>query len=352
MSMAARIAYESTHEMSLRAGRSFESQSAGSHLQVRDGTRRPMKAISSPADYGRTATPDWRKTDWMEFERDLVIAGRRVHYADVGAGDRCFLLVHGMGGRWQHWLETIPTLAEYGRVLAVDLPGFGASERAARAVSLQDFADVTAELALRLGEARVVAIGHSMGGQIALRLADQYRELTAGLVLVGGAIYQFRSSLNLRDELRLLLRRPMEALACVAELSTAGVRVPSWLGRRIVDSPRLRQLLLSPYFLEPSALPDDAVRLVVEGAGAPGTRDAVRALAVANLRQPIDPISCPVLSLTTRGDRIVPLADAEAFQADLPGTRTVVLDGCGHMPMLERPQAFNSELVQFIEGLV
>jgi pimeloyl-ACP methyl ester carboxylesterase len=47
----------------------------------------------------------------------------------------------------------------------------------------------------------------------------------------------------------------------------------------------------------------------------------------------------------------VPLADTEAFQHDCPRARTVVLEGCGHLPMLERPQAFNTHLVKFIEAL-
>jgi pimeloyl-ACP methyl ester carboxylesterase len=76
-------------------------------------------------DYGRPAEPAWRGTDWSAYERDNVIAGRRLHYLEAGGADRAFVLVHGMGGRWQHWLETIPALVDQGRVLALDLPGFG-----------------------------------------------------------------------------------------------------------------------------------------------------------------------------------------------------------------------------------
>jgi pimeloyl-ACP methyl ester carboxylesterase len=60
-------------------------------------------------------------------------------------------LIHGMGGHWQHWLETIPFLAQRGRVLAVDLPGFGRSEPLANGVSLDGLADTTAALCRAVG---------------------------------------------------------------------------------------------------------------------------------------------------------------------------------------------------------
>lgn len=84
-----------------------------------------IELVSADGDYGRPAAPGWRETDWRAHERDAIVAGRRLRYIDVGSGPRCFVLIHGMGGRWQHWLETIPALAKRGRVLAIDLPGSG-----------------------------------------------------------------------------------------------------------------------------------------------------------------------------------------------------------------------------------
>jgi len=52
-----------------------------------------------------------------------------------------------------------------------------------------------------------------------------------------------------------------------------------------------------------------------------------------------DPLTgrCPILSLAASDDRVVPLPDTEALQRDAPRARTIIFDGCGHMPMLERP---------------
>lgn len=311
-----------------------------------------INRVPAAADYGKPACPGWRDTDWSAFERDAVVNGRRLHYLDVGTGERCFVLVHGMGGRWQHWLETIPALAEHGRVLAVDLPGFGRSERAAGSASLDGFADAAAELVSHLGEERVVLVGHSMGGPIAVRFAARHPHLAEAIVLVSGATFQFSALLGLRKVVRFVMQRPRETAAIVTEILTAGLPAPRPLRDLIVRSPRLRKLLLTPYVRDPVALPADTVALIVDGAGAPGVWPAVRAVARADPRAGVDAVHCPILSLAASDDRIVPLADTEAFQRDAPRARTVVLEGCGHMPMLERPELFNTELVNFVEAPV
>ncbi|WP_280184423.1 MULTISPECIES: alpha/beta fold hydrolase [Nocardia] len=310
-----------------------------------------IRQVAAEDDYGSAASPGWRHTDWSQFERDTMIGSRRLRYLDVGEGERCFVLVHGMGGRWQHWLETIPALARHGRVLALDLPGFGRSQRANPRATVDGFADTAAALARQLGQRRVVLIGHSMGGPIAIRFAARHPDLAEAIVLVCGATYQFSNLLGLRNVRRFMVERPRETAAIAMEIATAGLPAPRPLRRLIVASPRLRKLFLSPYVRDPSALPADALRLVVDGAGAPGVFPAVRAIARADPLDGIDKVRCPILSLAADNDRIVPLPDTEAFQHDVPRAQTVVFAGCGHMPMLERPEAFTTELINFTRTL-
>lgn len=310
-----------------------------------------IEVVPPDGDYGRPAAPAWRGTDWRAHERDAVVARRRLHYVDAGSGGRCVVLVHGMGGRWQHWLETIPALAEHGRVLALDLPGFGRSESPAAGTSLDGFADAAADLVRRLGVGRVVLAGHSMGGPIAIRFAARHPDLAAAIVPVAGAVFQFSALLGLRDVLRFSARRPRETAAIAMEIATAGLPAPAALRRLVIRSPRLRTLFLSPYVLDPGALPADAAQLIVDGAGARGVLPTVRAIGRSDPLEGLDAVRCPVLSIAAAADRIAPLPDTEALQRAVPHARTVVLQGCAHMLMLERPRAFNRELVDFTRAL-
>lgn len=307
--------------------------------------------VAADGDYGRPATPGWRGRDWSACERDTLVARRRLRYLDTGTGERVFVLVHGMGGRWQHWLETIPTLAEHGRVLALDLPGFGQSETPAATVSLHGFADTVAELIRDLGVERVVLVGHSMGGPIALRFASRYPDLAEAIVPVGGAVFQFSALLGLHDVVHFIGQRPRESAAIAAEIVTAGLPAPAAVRRLIASSPRLRRAFLAPYVFDPAALHSDSAALIVDGAGAPGVLPTARAIGRSDPREGTKAVSCPILSIAADQDRIAPLPDTETFQREVPRARTVVLEGCGHMVMLERPQAFNAQLLTFAQAL-
>ncbi len=310
-----------------------------------------IERIATEDDYARPARPGWRGRDWSACERDALVAGRRLHYLDTGSGERTFVLVHGMGGRWQHWLETIPSLAEHARVLAIDLPGFGQSESPAAAVSLDGFADAVAELIGDLGIERAVLVGHSMGGPIALRFASRHPDLAEAIALVGGAVFQFSAMLGLRDILRFVAERPRESVAIAAEIATSGLPAPAGLRRFIAGSPRLRRLFLAPYVFDPAALLPDSAALIIDGAGAPGVLPTARAIGRSDPREGTEAVSCPILSIAAEHDRIAPLADTEAFQHEVPRVRTVVLEGCGHMAMLERAEAFNAQLLAFAQEL-
>lgn len=121
--------------------------------------------------------------------------------------------------------------------------------------------------------------------------------------------------------------------------------------RLIASSPWLRRAFLAPYVFNPAALPSDSAALILDGAGAPGVLPTARAIGRSDPRAGTEAVSCPILSIAADHDRIAPLPDTEAFQREVPRARTVVLEGCGHMAMLERPRAFNTRLLAFAQAL-
>ena len=106
-----------------------------------------------------------------------------VEYHVGGAGSPV-LLVHGLGGSAENWVEVVPELVRRHRVIAVDLPGHAGSEPLGRGATMDDFASATAKVLDAEGVDRAVVAGHSLGGLVALRLARKRPDLVRGLLLV------------------------------------------------------------------------------------------------------------------------------------------------------------------------
>src|SRR4051812_44235144 len=308
---------------------------------------RPGAAPSAPwhyrdalDDYGKTATPDWRDTDWSRELQKVEIDGIPFNYVDVGSGDGDpVLLVHGLGGQWQNWLENIPRLAESRRVVAMDLPGFGLTPEP------DDDDDVTITrygrwvnaLADRLELAKVDLVGNSMGGYIAAEVAIQFPERVSRLVLVSAAGI---SSAEVLEAPILTIGRMAAALAANS--------VSRY--RYLAARPITRHLSLALVARHPRLLKADlAYEGFFKGAGKPGFDDALRASLDYDFRDRLSDVKVPTLIVWGERDSIIPTRDADEFERLIEDSRKVVMKDCGHIPMAERPQSFNDLLVEFLD---
>jgi pimeloyl-ACP methyl ester carboxylesterase len=307
-----------------------------------------IKKVPVNEGYCAPVSPVAQATDWRGHTRDVLLDGRRLRYLDIGEGTLGFVCVHGLGGCWQHWTPTLPMLSEHGRVLALDLPGFGASQLPHQAITLELFADTAARLARLVGLKRVVFIGHSMGGPIALRFATRHPDLAHKLILVAGAVASFSALLGLCDVGHSVRKQPIEALATYTEALTSPLPVPRSLRRAIAESRRLRGAALWPYVWSPKELPPATAELILKGAGAKGAVRTVRAIGRSDPYEGLSKINCPILSVGGQHDRISPQADFHAFQRLAPTAKSVLLEGAGHMMMLERPNAFNEQIRRWL----
>lgn len=121
-----------------------------------------------------------------------TVAVRNIHvaYIDQGTGNETLILIHGLGTNAKGWIKNIPALAEKFRVIALDLPGYGRSDKGYYDYSMSFYAQVITEFmdALRIENATLV--GHSMGGQIAMTAALEYPERVRRLVLISPAGFE------------------------------------------------------------------------------------------------------------------------------------------------------------------
>jgi pimeloyl-ACP methyl ester carboxylesterase len=306
--------------------------------------------VPADGDYGRPADPAAPKIDWSSHEHDASIGGRRVRYVDVGEGAFGFVCVHGLGGCWQHYSELLPSLARltgHGRAIALDLPGFGASQMPTRPITPALFADTVAALSREAGLERVILIGHSMGGPIALRFAERHPALTASLILLAGTVETFSTLLGLREIGRIARDLPAETAAIYTEALSCGLPMPGLLKRAIAEHATLRRAALWPYVHRPALLQPDTVATILAGAGARGALPTARAIGRSNPYEGLEEVHCPILSIGGAHDRIVPVADLESFDHNAPTARTVLLEDSGHLLMLERPRAVVEEIDRF-----
>jgi pimeloyl-ACP methyl ester carboxylesterase len=296
----------------------------------------PRAAEQAGADYGRRASPGWREIDWREHLRRTDVRGQAVNYVDLGAGDGVpVVFVHGLGGNWQNWLENLPAAAEHRRVLALDLPGFGESPRPRWEISVPNYGQLVDAWLAQLGLDRVAVVGNSMGGFISAELAIRSSERVERLVLAAAAGI---SVTNLR-------RRPTKTFARVTAALGALTATRS---RDIITRRRLRHVVLSTIVRHPSRLEPDLLFEIMRGSGRSGYVDALEALVTYDIRDSLGQIRCPTLILWGREDMLVPVKDAAAFERLIPASRQIVMEDTGHVPMLERPDAFNRCLVDFL----
>jgi pimeloyl-ACP methyl ester carboxylesterase len=277
-----------------------------------------------------------------------MIAGN-VHYVDRPGpqgwpAQRALVLVHGLGGRWQHYERIVPDLARHARTIAIDLPGFGASPLPKRAITLDDHADAVAAVLAEAAVSEAVIVGHSLGGPLALHLAHRHPGAARALVLACGTVQSFQRTLA--RKLDPWIHAPATALTTIAELLVTAIRLPRRLHRPLAESRLGRRLALWPFVHHPADLDPALALALIAGAGTSGVLPTARALGRITGWERRDAAALPpVYAINGAYDRIAPRADLERFP--VPLQRATVLP-TGHMVMLEAPDRFVEELVEIV----
>jgi pimeloyl-ACP methyl ester carboxylesterase len=287
--------------------------------------------------YGASAEPDWRSIDWREELKTVHIDGRPVNYVDLGSGERePVVFVHGLGGQWQNWLENIPRVALERRALALDLPGFGLTPEPAGRITIPGYGRVVDAFCERLELGRVALVGNSMGGYIAAEVAIQFPARVSRLVLVSAAGISSAAT----------VRAPILTAGRVAK---AMATYSAARHRTMAARPLSRHFSLALVARHPRLLKADlAYEGFFKGVGKPGFDDALRACLDYDFRERLPEVKVPTLIVWGGDDAIIPVRDANEFERLIPDSRKVVMRDTGHVPMAERPQAFNDLLMEFL----
>ncbi len=262
----------------------------------------------------------------------------RLAYFDSGPGANGppILFCHGLGGNFTHWEHVAPPLAETHRVIGLDLPGCGDSAKqkknGAAHYTIRSYADAAVRLLDHLQIAEAVVVGHSLGGMVASEAALVHPRRVQQLVIIDAAGFH-RYTRSLRWAARLIARPRL--IAPTME--------------------RLAHTLLTNVFHERNRYTDRFVAQT-RGREAHPTIDDFAEMACSILPDLVDRhflddlerIVQPTLVVWGDQDKLLPFAEVPAWARRLPKGQLVVLRGCGHMPITERPAAVVTALQEFL----
>jgi pimeloyl-ACP methyl ester carboxylesterase len=272
-----------------------------------------------------------------------VDIGGPVHYAQWdGPADRTFVLVHGLGGSLLSWLAVAPRLAEHGRVFALDLPGFGRTPRAGRRSRVSDNRALLSGFVGEIADgAPVVLCGNSMGGGVAMLHAALDPRSVEGLVLSNSVFPWVRGAYP----------------APIVMFGFGLYRLPrvgEWASRQRLtrlEAERAVRFGLRIIAADPSSIDADLVRLHVEmfqrqredADAGPAFLEAARSLMALGRRPDaarwiLDSVTCPVLVIHGRRDRLVPLGYAARALDGHPHWEMRMIPKVGHVAQMEAPE--------------
>jgi pimeloyl-ACP methyl ester carboxylesterase len=256
------------------------------------------------------------------------IDGLHVRYIDTGAGsnNKTMLLVHGLGGSIESWINNISGLAKELRVIALDLPGFGYSDKPRMNYTIKFYSEFVSKFIKAMGAAPVTIAGSSLGGHVAAEVAIGHPDVVSRLVLIsppGALPKSFTGTPALKKYVRVLRAKS------ISEVKKALFAVDN----KPVD--------------------DNYAKIVFEKLAMPGAKEAFLSALAGSAKAPrlngrLGRIKAPTMLLWGKEDTMIPAKYAEPF-INMKNCRVVLLEGSGHRVHVDKPQVFNRLVAGFAQ---
>ncbi len=274
----------------------------------------------------------------------INVMGLRTRVLDAGDGAvrDPVLLIHGVGGWAENWREVMDPIAASGRrAIAVDLPGFGESERPRRPRHFDPkepfYARFVVALLDTLGVRAAHVVGNSMGGAVAYMAAVTAPERVRSLALVASG--------GLGTDIALFLRvATLPGMITLARIFGRPAHGREVLRTCFFDPARIPQTLYEEAERYGFASYPEFVRALRSGVTISGVRPALRARWMAQASR----FSGPVLVVWGREDAVLPIHHLEEAKSIFPQAEVRIIERCGHLPMVEQTDAFLAALLPFI----
>ncbi|MDP1929462.1 MAG: alpha/beta hydrolase [Thiobacillus sp.] len=262
----------------------------------------------------------------------ISIDGKQTHYVVKGSG-KPVILIHGAFFDGTVWCHNLDALAQSCRVYVLDLWGFGYSARISQP-SYELYSDQLAAFMQALNIEKATLIGQSLGGGVAIQFSVQFPDKVDKLVLVDSAG----------------LPNPDPFSARIFKLKGVGEYLMAFPGNTI------RQKMLKNFFLfKPETIPPALFRRLTWFQRIAGTSVAALALMRLGFADKLEAallrlaaLDLPVMVVWGAQDRAIPLALGQRIHQMLPHSKFLIIPAAGHVPNLEQPALFNSQVTAFL----
>jgi pimeloyl-ACP methyl ester carboxylesterase len=239
----------------------------------------------------------------------VVISGGLIHYEAFGRGEPV-VFIHGWLGSWRYWMRTMEALAPDYRTYALDLWGFGDSDKSKNRYSVADYTSLIYDFMGQLGIVNASLVGHSLGAILGLQIATQEPSLISRLAAVSLPVTARAVSSRLRD------------------FSSRSVRTKMFWWRHIAHK-EVQQ--------EVQKAADNAIPM------------SVRSALKVNAQTLVEQAQQPTLIVYGEKDSVIDPEPARMLNGRRPGLRPIGLDASKHFPMLDEANKFNRLLKDFLE---
>ncbi|MBE9051970.1 alpha/beta hydrolase [Nostocales cyanobacterium LEGE 11386] len=304
---------------------------------------------------------DWWQATFPQGRQSLIITDAKgypvqIAYGEKGTG-KPLVLLHGMGSWSYNWRHSIAPLSKYFRVICFDAKGYGFSEKPWLRREQNGHQIIEFERIIQaLCDEPAVIVAESLGGLVALALAQKNPQLIARLVVVNTPIFTERLP---HWAMLLLAQIPLEIIQTIDTLRLAYLLAP--LVREVMAIER-RGVLFDPSILTQ----EDVYWLTYPFIELPGTlvkvaeelQIAAREIENWQVNQPnmlsqiqnnLDAINCPTLILWGDQDSWFPVSHGKKLHQYIPNSRLQILDNCCHDASTGSSEVLNKSIVEFLQ---
>lgn len=262
----------------------------------------------------------------------------RTRYWELGESSSPVLFIHGLGSFIEHWEHNLTALAEHHRVYALDLVGFGLTEKPSISYSIPLLAKFVQDFMNSKGIKSASVIGNSLGAMVASELFLMNTKFVDKLIFLDGGFFGIKIAMPFR-----ILSIPF---------------IGEWLMRPNRDG---TEQFLKLMFFDQSLVTEDLVNITFERNTQPGAAKAyletlrsginllgLRPRFVRRIVENRNLFTIPTLVIWGKNDNVLPVEHAYKAAEILPNVTLHTLDKCGHMPQIECAKELNKLAIEFL----